>query len=293
MRAILDLKENQSMEFENIEYFDMPKLLRQADLQIRKFAASSQSTTVGEYYSMLSELLRLEPDVERALFKFIMRDADIDDCKSLSSMITQLENMGVTAFVIEFHKLLNAYTKMGNWREASAHAKQIKEDFNRFYLLLQAAKLSKKPDSLPGAALTLDGYIRSLDFEEANRKLMILVVDDSSVILHSLSAVLSREYKVVTLSKPAQLESVLLKLTPDLFLLDYKMPEISGFHLVPVIRGFDEHWETPIIFLTSEGTIDTVTAAMALGACDFIVKPFNKDVLREKIAKHIVRKKLF
>jgi len=121
-------------------------------------------------------------------------------------------------------------------------------------------------------------------------KPVIISVDDSPVILNMVSSVLSGEYKVFTLSKPSELERILGKIQPDLFLLDYKMPESTGFDLIPVIRGFKEHKSTPIIFLTSEGTIDNLTAAVALGASDFIVKPFNPDVLREKISKHIVPK---
>jgi DNA-binding response OmpR family regulator len=71
------------------------------------------------------------------------------------------------------------------------------------------------------------------------------------------------------------------------------MPDINGFELIPIIRSYAEHKDTPVIFLTSIGTIDNVTAAIALGASDFIVKPFNPESLREKVSKHIVRKKLF
>lgn len=130
----------------------------------------------------------------------------------------------------------------------------------------------------------------SKDNEEASRKLLILVVDDSPVILKTVSSVLSNDYKVFTLPKPTQLEKVLLKLTPNLFLLDYQMPEINGFELIPIIRSFEEHKETPIIFLTSAETVDHASTALALGACEYIVKPFNPNILREKIAKHIVRK---
>jgi len=122
---------------------------------------------------------------------------------------------------------------------------------------------------------------------------VILAVDDSPVILKSVSSVLSNDYKVFTLPKPAEITKVLDKLTPELFLLDYQMPEIDGFDLIPIIRGFEEHKDTPIVFLTSEGTFDNVAAAVTLGVCDFIIKPFNPDVLREKIAKHIIKKKLF
>ena len=103
----------------------------------------------------------------------------------------------------------------------------------------------------------------------------------------------SKIYKVFKLPKPEMLESVLAQVTPDLFLLDYRMPGLSGFDLIPIIRRFEEHKDTPVIFLTSEGTMDHVSAAMALGACDFIVKPFQADMLCQKVAKHIVRKKRF
>jgi len=126
--------------------------------------------------------------------------------------------------------------------------------------------------------------------EHGKRKLLILAVDDSPIVLQSVSSILSGRYKVFTLPKPAELEKVLQKLTPDLFLLDYKMPEVSGFELVPIIRSYEEHKDTPIIFLTSTGSMDNVTAAITLGASDYVVKPFNPVVLREKIAKHIVRK---
>jgi len=126
--------------------------------------------------------------------------------------------------------------------------------------------------------------------ETGNRKPLILAVDDSLVMLKAITSVLNSEYKIFTLPNPAELEKVLKKLTPDLFLLDYKMPKISGFDLVPIIRGVKAHKETPIIFLTSEGTMDNVTVAMALGACDFVVKPFNPDILREKIARHLIKK---
>ena len=89
------------------------------------------------------------------------------------------------------------------------------------------------------------------------------------------------------LPKPTEIEKVLEKLTPDLFLLDCQMPELNGFDIVPIIRRFNKHKNTPIVFLTSLGTVDNVSAAIALGACDYIVKPFKPNILREKITKHI------
>jgi PleD family two-component response regulator len=115
----------------------------------------------------------------------------------------------------------------------------------------------------------------------------ILAVDDSPVILRAVSSILADIYKVYVLPYPSKLTTVLQKLTPELFLLDYQMPEMNGLELIPIIRNFEKHKETPIIFLTSHETIDNISTAFTLGVCDYIVKPFEPDALRETIARHI------
>ena len=127
--------------------------------------------------------------------------------------------------------------------------------------------------------------------KEKASKPQILSVDDSAVVLKAISVALDKDYDVFTISDPLLVEEYLEQITPDLILLDYKMPELNGFDLVPVIRKFEKHKDTPIIFLTSMGTNDHVTAAALLGASDFLVKPFHANTLREKIAKHIAPKK--
>jgi len=128
------------------------------------------------------------------------------------------------------------------------------------------------------------------DSEEAARKPQILAVDDTPVMLRTISSTLN-DYDVFTLSDPLLVEKYLRQIKPDLILLDYKMPGLNGFDLVPIIRSIEEHKNTPIIFLTSMGTNDNIVTAATLGACDFIVKPFKAEILREKVAKHIAVKK--
>ena len=139
----------------------------------------------------------------------------------------------------------------------------------------------------PFAAEDLLSRIENQLNEEAENKKTVLVIDDSPEILTSVYTMLRDTYKVITLPEPKKLENLLRVVKPDLILLDYNMPALSGFDLIPVIREFPEHKETPVIFLTSAGTIDNLFAAVDLGACDFIVKPFEADVLREKVGKHI------
>ena len=118
-------------------------------------------------------------------------------------------------------------------------------------------------------------------------KPVILAVDDTPSILQTVNFELQNDYTVYTLPNPEFIQEILKKITPDLFILDYQMPKMTGFDLVPVIRRFKEHKITPIIFLTSENAIEHITGAMQLGARDFIIKPVNGDVLREKTAAHL------
>jgi len=111
-----------------------------------------------------------------------------------------------------------------------------------------------------------------------------LAVDDNPSILRSVNQALRDNYTVLTLSNPELISEVLKKVTPDLFLLDCNMPMLSGLELVPIIRKSKGHEETPVIFLTSEVKNDTVFTALGLGAGDYILKPVDDDILREKIA---------
>jgi len=123
--------------------------------------------------------------------------------------------------------------------------------------------------------------------KQASRRPVILAVDDNLSILKSINHLLSDLYDVRTLPKPEDLEELICTVKPDLFLLDYNMPVLSGFELVPVIRAFPDYAETPIICLTSDGTVNLLSEAVQLGASDFIVKPVDETILRTKIAQHL------
>jgi PleD family two-component response regulator len=176
--------------------------------------------------------------------------------------------------------------------------KTVIEGFTWFFSRLLMARIPPGANPTPTpVGLTLQSEVkvalRQLHQEEIARKLRIMAIDDMLFILQTISQVLSKEYKVYKLTNPTMLEEALQHITPELFLLDCDMPQRNGFDLVPAIRSYEEHKTTPIIFLTSTGTADNISAAVKLGACDYVVKPFQADLLRQKVAANIVRKKQF
>jgi len=127
----------------------------------------------------------------------------------------------------------------------------------------------------------------SVDNESSANKPCVLIVDDVSSMLRAIQYALHDRYNVSALSKSEDAIDFLRNKTPDLIILDYLMPVLNGFDLIPIIREIPNHKDTPIIIITTEGTPEHVSEAILLGASDFIVKPFKPSEVNSKVAKHI------
>ena len=297
--------------------FDLHSIFKLTSLDVRLVIKASPALRVDEYFKLLSRFLRDTPPAIESLKIISSQNGGTSEYKILSKMKTLLEDIGCTKFSSAFNDILTA-EKRGHHKFASLHTEEISGDLTKLQSQISAAAVKKNPEPVDSSSSEQDAFdqdpseqnssekdqviygyqslkkvLQLFEEENAKRKLRILAIDDAPVILQTITSLLGNEYKVYSLSNPVMLEKFLQQITPDLFLLDYKMPGRSGFDLIPIIRNFDEHKDTPIIFLTSLGTPDHVAAALALGAVDFIVKPFQENILREKITKHIVRKKIY
>ena len=284
------------MENKTIECFDLTVLLKQSDLNIRGVAAAAQNMTAGNYFDMLSELISNAPMFSEDLRKLINRDGDRNSYKNLAGMFSLLKNLGYEKHAIDFDGMFDSYDR-GFTRLTSTYAKNIIDDFYDLCAQISAERITQSPEALSADPyeISLEDWLERQYTEHPKKdntchKPVILTVDDSPVVLKSVFSYLSDDYKVYMLAKSYLLEKMLSQIKPDLFLLDYNMPVLNGFELVPIIKGYAAHRDTPIIFLTSEGTIDNVSSAVKLGACDFISKPVQPSTLRERIARHIEKK---
>jgi two-component system, OmpR family, response regulator ChvI len=110
---------------------------------------------------------------------------------------------------------------------------------------------------------------------------IIALVDDDHNILTSVSIALEAEgYRVTTYSDGASALQSFKTSTPDLAILDIKMPRMDGMELLQHLR---QKSDIPVIFLTSkEEEIDEILA-LKVGADDFIRKPFSQRLLLERV----------
>jgi len=290
------------------EFFNLISLLKIGDLNVRHFATNNGGITTQEYFSLLSKVMETVPLVMENLTLVTAIRSNDSTFEHLSEAKEILKRAGCTKYISSIDNIIRTLKK-GDKAGAAAPAKKLYDEVNRLWASLQSAKKTQTaiipeystevPDdeeesvNVQRENYPLKKVIQNLEIEEETRKLRILAVDDAVITLKIVTSILGDEYTVYGMKDPRQVVSFLQQTTPELFLLDYRMPEISGFDLIPIIRGFEEHKDTPIIFLTSLGTVDTISSAVALGACDFIVKPIQAAVLKEKIAKHISRKWFF
>lgn len=112
----------------------------------------------------------------------------------------------------------------------------------------------------------------------------ILVVDDDELIHELFKTILAQEnYKLIFAFSGIEAIKLLRKQHPDLILMDMMMPDIDG---IETIRRIKKHLFTiPIIMITSNSEKSVVTECLKVGATDFVVKPFNYEILLEKIHK--------
>jgi putative two-component system response regulator len=124
---------------------------------------------------------------------------------------------------------------------------------------------------------------------DKTRKPCILAVDDVPVVLNAITSALEKEYEVFCLTKAEQVEKFLAYNTPELFLLDIEIPGMNGYELINVIKAFERHKDTPIMFLTGNATVRNYQTAMNKGVADFIAKPVDPEVLLQKV-NEIIKK---
>lgn len=112
-----------------------------------------------------------------------------------------------------------------------------------------------------------------------------LVVDDSSAMRAILKMILKKaNFEVAEAGNGREALDVLKQDGRlDLALVDWNMPEMNGLELVAHLRADHSYDKARIVMVTTEADVDDVSKALATGADEYVMKPFTRDVIVEKL----------
>ncbi len=118
-----------------------------------------------------------------------------------------------------------------------------------------------------------------------------MVVDDTEANIEILVATLADDYDIrVALDGKAALADVAEE-SPDLILLDIIMPEMDGYDVCKILKSEAKTRDIPVIFITALTDEQDEKKGLALGAVDYITKPFSVELVKARVLNHLELKR--
>ena len=120
----------------------------------------------------------------------------------------------------------------------------------------------------------------------------ILAIDDTPENLLLLGHALEAEFDLAVATSGSQGMAMAALQQPDLILLDVMMPGMDGYETCRALKGDPHLRDVPVIFLTALSSQDSEATGLELGAVDYITKPFNIEITRQRIRNQLERERL-
>lgn len=127
-------------------------------------------------------------------------------------------------------------------------------------------------------------------FNSANKKPLLLVVDDQPDNIQTLYAIFMDECEVCMATNGADAVAFCRARQPDLVLLDVVMPEIGGYDVCDQLKNDPLTAHIPLIFVTAQNDPAEEAHGFDKGGVDFITKPFHANVVKARVRTHLTLK---
>ena len=113
-----------------------------------------------------------------------------------------------------------------------------------------------------------------------------LVVDDSKVVRMVARKILEELGFEVAEAEDGQVAlDMSMESIPDVVLLDWNMPVMSGIEYLRALRVTDEGKKPVVVFCTTENDMSHIQEGIAAGANEYIMKPFDSDIIQSKFVQ--------
>ncbi len=121
-----------------------------------------------------------------------------------------------------------------------------------------------------------------------SQKAKVLLVDDIPSNLHTLSGALAGEFDIYLATSGAIGLQMAEELCPDIILLDVMMPEMDGYEVCRRLKANEQLECIPVVFVTALGDVNDEARGLELGAVDYLTKPVNVHIARQRI-RNLIR----
>jgi two-component system nitrogen regulation response regulator GlnG len=122
-----------------------------------------------------------------------------------------------------------------------------------------------------------------------NEMRRILVVDDDPAIADLIEQYFNRpDYEVCTMLEGEKVPETVLRIKPDLILLDLKLPDVNGIEVLKNLKEVD--FQAPVVIITGNVSAGTAMEAMKEGAYEYLSKPFSLDELGKLVDKLLTKR---
>jgi two-component system chemotaxis response regulator CheY len=120
----------------------------------------------------------------------------------------------------------------------------------------------------------------------------VLVIDDSSTMRSLIAASVEeiKDYEAVEASNGFEALKMLPAMTFDLIITDINMPEINGLEIVSFVRNHPSYKDIPMIIVSTEQSEEDRKKGLALGATEYITKPFEPEQLK-KVVQRVMKER--
>lgn len=282
------------LEITESAYTDSPEQIIKIVTQLRSRGFPIEMDDFGSGYSSLNMLAEIPIDVLKLDMGFVRNELQKPNGKGILGFVISLAkwlNLAVVAEGVETPEQIRILNSMEcNYVQGFYFAKPLcKEDF---FALMGEGKV-KEMYLTSSSVTSIDRNQIAITKATGERKGTMLVVDDIEISRKIIIDLFHNEYDIAEAVDGQQAWEYIQENFENIsvIMMDLLMPIMDGYQLLKLIRQDDRTKDIPVV-VTSLGEEASEERALAIGADDFVSKPYNMTVLKHRVSNVLINSRI-